>query len=291
MIFRYLLILIGGLMATESSIHAQQGLEVPCLNCPQFDNSYFPETGIWRNPEQSGTGFMLEVQNGRLGGFYYLYDEAGSPVWYIIAGELHLSEIEGVVWELETELEHFRNGACLNCTYEPPEVVESPGLIRLEFLRRNLARFSVDGGEFQNVVPLTFGVSGSSPFSPETQYVVPDLEGQWVLVGPALGRPRSASVIVQAERLGGEDSGPEVAVSYRLTHTDHGSPPSGIIWRLDCFSEADFGPACELDRVGVEERWFIPLANLGHRRFVAVQVEPESSTGQFVLEGFRLDFD
>lgn len=275
----------------SSWAHAQQGPEVPCVNCPEMDISIYPEMGIWRNPEQSGTGFMFEVQNGHLGGFYYLYDEDGNPIWYIVTGQLQVSEEAGVMWELETDLELHQGGACLNCDHRPPELGESPGRIRLEFTHRNLGRFSVDGAPTQNIVPLTHGISGGRPFAPETDYVFPDLQGWWVLVfddpGPALPRARAATL----QRLSLSESDPAIKVRYLIFVWEEipddvsPPPPSG---RLECRIEADFGPACEIEIFGSlpgEGTYLSHLANVGHRRFAGLAEQGHT------LEAHRLDFD
>jgi hypothetical protein len=46
------------------------------------------QSGWWWNPDESGRGFALEVQNDSvfLGGF--MYDDAGNPIWYLSTGGL-----------------------------------------------------------------------------------------------------------------------------------------------------------------------------------------------------------
>lgn len=47
---------------------------MPCVGCESLVHAPYPETGSWYNPEQSGSGINLEIQNGYLVGFYYGYD-------------------------------------------------------------------------------------------------------------------------------------------------------------------------------------------------------------------------
>src|SRR5690554_2023153 len=43
----------------------------------------YPETGLWYNPDESGSGFDLEFQNGIMAGHYFGYDANGEPEWYL----------------------------------------------------------------------------------------------------------------------------------------------------------------------------------------------------------------
>ncbi len=277
--------------------YADEGIEVPCVNCPDLDSPVYPESGIWFNPEQSGTGFMFEVQNGHLGGYYYLYDEDGNPVWYLVSGWLEESDDTAAHFQLETELQRHQGGACLNCEYQTPELGESPGDIRLEFFHRNLGRFSVDDGPAQNILPLTHGVPGSRPFRPATDYVFPDLEGEWVLVhgspGMTGGRNLSSAVVMVMTPRELDPGAPEIKARYRMFVGGNSpilDPP--ITRSLDCMVDESLGPVCELRYAAFGSHvWTIHLADLGHRRFIGTLTQPEDLAGTEVVEAFRLDYD
>lgn len=55
----------------------------------------------------------------------------------MIIGPLARSQQEGVQWELDTDLQHFENGNCLNCPHQPPDGPVHNPAIELEFLQRS----------------------------------------------------------------------------------------------------------------------------------------------------------
>ena len=50
--------------------------------------SFQPESGWWWDPNQSGSGYSIEVQGNNLFIVGFMYDDAGNPVWYLSAGPL-----------------------------------------------------------------------------------------------------------------------------------------------------------------------------------------------------------
>lgn len=270
---------------------AQTGPEVPCEGCPLLQQPPYPETGIWRNPHQSGTGFMLEIQNGHLGGFYYLYDPDGAPTWYLLAGELELVAIPGIMgagtrrWEAEAELERLEGGACLGCPFQPPVVAEPAGTVRFEFLQRNFARFRIDDGEPQNMLTLTYGVAGHAEFAPVTEYKIPNLDGFWSLTveSGALYTSRA----VRLENLSPDGTGALEALISSAVKDGVPSPVPAVLGDLRCGSLGDIpGPLCEIRLNDLPSQIFrMPLGNLGNGSFRA-----ESEDGRF-LEARRLDYD
>lgn len=285
-------VIIAGLAALWSPASAQSGPEVPCQGCPFFEHPPYPETGIWRNPHQSGTGFMLEFQNGHMGGFYYLYDADGDPIWYLVAGELELVAIPGIMgpgvhrWEVEAELERLEGGACLGCPYEPPVAAEPAGTVQFEFEQRNFARFRIDGGEPQSLLTLTHGVSGSAAFAPETEYVIPDLDGFW-----SITRQTSRtfySEAVQIEPLESIDDGVMESTFYTPPEDiPIPNPPPTVVATLRCGILGDTpGLICEITFEDQDDSvYLMPLGNLGDARFRA-----EAENGDTVT-GHRLNYD
>src|SRR5690606_24567638 len=49
-------------------------------------HAYPPEPGLWWNPNASGSGFTLELQDNLLAFTGYLGETNGAPVWYTSAG-------------------------------------------------------------------------------------------------------------------------------------------------------------------------------------------------------------
>jgi hypothetical protein len=160
---------------------AQTGPAIPCPDCDQNHTKPIPYKGSWYNPEQSGSGFLFDVQNDRLLGYYFGYDENGSADWALFSGQLQDGSAQGALWKVNASLEKFNNGACLNCDYAFPTQNGTLGEIELVFYRHAHASFSVNGGEVQHIVPLYFGYSANAYFNEQTTFAVPELEGWWTI--------------------------------------------------------------------------------------------------------------
>ncbi len=160
---------------------AQSGPQIPCVGCESRQQRITPTEGMWYNPEQSGTGFMIDVRNQHIGGTWYGYDEQGQPTWLIFSGPLVEGDTPEVMWTVDADLVRYEGGNCANCPYRPPSANEAVGSIHLEFYQMNHASVRINGGEKQFVVPVAFGGIpririGDSP------YTVPDVHGQWLFV-------------------------------------------------------------------------------------------------------------
>ncbi len=298
-----------------SPVAAQQGPEVNCVDCPGFNwIRPYPLSGNWYNPQQSGSGFMFEIQTtggfyGRLGGIYHHYDETGSPTWATIIGTLQPGEDE-VLWELETDLVMVDGGACINCPYQEPQFAGTAGTIRFEFLHRNYGRFQVDDGPWQHIVPLFFGVGGWADFEPHSDQVLPDLrtlgvigpgfvlDSAWILVmrfglGPGSINYYSVPALFdQRKQIPG-------GVQYSLFYTPTDILPFNI-GELNCTGSEEAGPLCtlEFDITGPQSlkdyvpefvtsaTYLIRPGNISHNR-----IDGESEDGSIALTAFRIGVD
>lgn len=265
---------------------AQDGPFVPCEDCLGLTQAPLPETGIWYNPEQNpGSGFVFEVQDRHLGGYFYGYADGGNPEWHIVAGELERSEQSGVLWELQTTLTRVEGGSCPDCQFEPPDHITEGAPVRLEFMQRNYMRISIGEKFDQFLVPLTFGSEGHAYFSEQTPYVFPVLGGTFIL----------------ARNLNPEGDGRTVWESrvvdiFTADHDEVANTVTYDIWSgsaisdqrsgtIRCELNADSGnPGCIL-RAFQEADYIIPVGNLGDSRFFG-----EANDGS-TIHGIRLDYD
>jgi hypothetical protein len=158
------------------------GPVVPCVNCEQYTARTEPMNGLWYNPEQSGVGYSIEVQNGKVFGVYYGYDGDGKPLWQTFLGDLIASDDPEIMWTFDSGLRQFEGGTCHNCEYQAPSGEDSQSVIHIDFKHKNYASFSVNGGDAQNIVPLVYGVESSADFAEQTSYRLPDLYGMWSFV-------------------------------------------------------------------------------------------------------------
>jgi len=171
------------LMVITTIGYSQEGPTIPCPDCIQEFTKPIPYEGSWFNPEQSGSGFLFDVQNNILLGYYFGYDADGKPDWALFSGQLQDAADEGGLWKVTADLQKFNGGNCLNCGYSAPEQNESLGEIEVVFNRLSHASFSVNGGAVQNIVPLYFGYSFVDLPNVDEQEVlnIPELEGWWTV--------------------------------------------------------------------------------------------------------------
>lgn len=129
----------------------------PCEGCPVAVERPYPRSGFWYDPQRSGTGFTIEMQQGVLSGAYYGFDETGARTWYIFSGALQPSEQPGEYWAVETDLLEFSGGACIDCAHRPNLPPQARHRMRLTVLQRNLISYSLDGGPEFRLQPLVYG--------------------------------------------------------------------------------------------------------------------------------------
>ncbi len=175
------ILIVTFFLVTINSVCSQEGPELPCPDCTQSFVKPIPYEGSWYNPEQSGSGFLIDVQNDRLLGFYFGYDEQGGTDWALFSGQLQDASDQNALWKVNATLEKFSGGSCLNCEYSAPEQNQTLGEIEIIFNRMAHASFSVNGGQSQNIVPLYFGYSLIDHSAQEPAYLTPELEGWWTI--------------------------------------------------------------------------------------------------------------
>ena len=112
-----------------------------------------PDSGMWWNSEQSGTGAAMQF--GGDGTWFvalYLYDEDGSPIFYTMQGQsvdysFDRSEFEDNAYAKVSSVIHKSvNGRCLGCEYQAPETSELPGVIaEILFINKGQAIIKLSG--------------------------------------------------------------------------------------------------------------------------------------------------
>ncbi len=175
-----ILLLIG--FFYSFSCLAQQGPVSGCVTCKADKNRTEPYNGMWYNPEQSGTGFTIESQLGKVFGVYYGYDEVGKPTWLTFLADLIPSNEPNIMWTLDAEFQQFENGNCINCTYQTPSTTDFNGTIHIDFTQKNHAIVTMNNGAIQNIVPINYSQAASADFPDYSSYQLPDLNGLWTFV-------------------------------------------------------------------------------------------------------------
>ncbi len=237
---------------------SQIGPISPCVDCEDFSKRTEPFNGTWYNPEQSGTGFSIDVQNGKLFGVYYGYDLQGKAIWLTFVDDLTPSDDANIMWTIDAELTQFENGNSFNTEYTSPETTDYTSKIHIDFTQKNHAIFSVNDGQQQNIVPIIFGVSGSVDFPEKTTYIFPELAGMWTfvyhfksisgIVPPEPFSIVSETLVIRNKRIVNENNDGIDDVVYGLN--SYSSFPENIrvgniVCRTELINEIIQGPSCE----------------------------------------------
>jgi len=282
------IILFSLLYSFASPALAQQGPLIPCVGCDSLTQAPFPETGSWYNPDQSGTGINLEIQNGFLTAFYYGYTAEGLPEWQLINGPLVRSTQEGLLWELDTTMLYIQGGNCIGCDYQPPMSPSEGPAIKLEFLQRNYLSITIGNSPSQFYVPILYGSEGMKYFEEQTPYVFPkysnetyfmvvtkpntDPPSPWLWesfimpIGPGIFAS-DESKLVYKTWIPTPPPGPDVLADLIVCELDQLSNEPGCKWV--------FGP----------KEYVIPIANMSDSRIFG-----EAEDGS-TIEGYRLNYD
>jgi hypothetical protein len=168
-----------------------------------------PKTGIWWNPNESGRGYVLEVNGLTLVVTVYAYDETGNSLWYLSSGTLTNNGAD-----FRAPLYKYRGGQCLTCDYTPAVPDGDAETIAIAFSSNNTGVVTLPGGRQVNIQPffapsqdgalgglpisfgdidmlsfdteaqstscevkLTFRNSGSAPITPTLYFDVRDAQG------------------------------------------------------------------------------------------------------------------
>lgn len=295
--FRNILMSLTLLALSAAPLFAQEGPYVPCVGCDEFTDVPYPEPGNWYNPDQSGSGFTLEFQNGILAGAHYSYDTEGEPEWALLTGPLVRSETPGVMWELEVEPQRFTGGNCMGCPYQAPNVPEKLPAIKIEFLQRAYARLTLSDGSIQYIVPFMYGSSGKAFFAEQTPYLFPILThdpwpGLWTLVFKRFSEEEyapwlwSSTVLIITE--GSIDTGGNYEGMLRYgINLPLGPPEELVVGSILCGLDETLGePGCmlHLGSLGFPD-FQISIGNFTDSRFFGESEEGDTVTG------FRLQYD
>ena len=113
--------------------------------------AFTPTTGLWWNPNESGTGYNVQVQRGVLVVTMYSYTAAGDPVWYLAVGSMMNSD-SGVT--ASATLDKYRGGQCASCRYQgEPGVMGNDGSMTINFTSANSAIVQLPGGRVTQIQP------------------------------------------------------------------------------------------------------------------------------------------
>lgn len=112
--------------------------------------AFTPVTGLWWNPDESGSGYDIQAQHGTLVATIYSYTATGDPLWYIVVGQLANA---GAGVTASGTLDKYRGGQCASCAYQMPSSMGSDGGITVMFSSPFSATVSLPGGRVTHIQP------------------------------------------------------------------------------------------------------------------------------------------
>ena len=125
-----------------------------------------PENGWWWNPNASGTGYNIEIQDNILAVSTYVFDPAGAPFYYISAGLMSNDK------SYTGSLDLVSGGQCIGCPYKAPTRA-TVGTLSLYFSSPTNATLSINGGATIPIERLAFGINTAAPYK---------MLGEWAFI-------------------------------------------------------------------------------------------------------------
>ncbi|NNE06699.1 MAG: LamG domain-containing protein [Xanthomonadales bacterium] len=266
--------------------------EVPCEYCDSHVFRPVPVSGPWVAIDVPDSGFLLDIQNGILAGFYFGYDQAGDAQWYTFSGPLE-ADTPGLS-RVDAQLLRYEGGGCINCDPAAATPHADVGSIKLRFTQKHHGTYSVNGGPERNFTFLNFGTAGTAYFSDDTPYLLPNLGGTedghspWTVVVsrysldvPGAWPPRESAMAHMSSPVVSMDEQFGTRVTYASSEMVGDSPLLQIV--CGHFTEED-EPNCmaSLNIGGGSETFRLSLGDVGPFRFFGETVSGDT------LEGFRV---
>lgn len=101
--------------------------------------AFSPYIGWWWNPNESGSGYSVEVQGSNLFVVGFMYDDSGRPIWYFSAGPMtDATTYHGDVLQ-------FANGQTIGGPYKPPGTPANVATLDIQFVDETHATFTFNG--------------------------------------------------------------------------------------------------------------------------------------------------
>jgi hypothetical protein len=119
-----------------------------------------PENGWWWNPNQSGRGFSIEIEDSFLFMAGYLYEDDGHATWLISHGAMQDATT------FQGRLEAYSNGQTLTGDYQAPAAPTDAGAVTLQFTDDSHGTLTLPGGSIP-IERFRYGSAAAASFQPE----------------------------------------------------------------------------------------------------------------------------
>lgn len=107
-----------------------------------------PQAGFWWAPEESGRGYVLDIQDDQVFLAGYMYDAAGEPLWYLAVAALNAQ-----LNNFSTRWLEFAGGQTLTGPYQPNRLLnDNVGALVIEFDTPRSATLVLPDGRRQRIV-------------------------------------------------------------------------------------------------------------------------------------------
>ena len=103
-----------------------------------------PVAGVYYDPNQSGSGFGFDYQNGVLIVEVYSYLANGAAQWYLSSGPI----VNNV---FTSTLDKYTGGQCISCAFVAPTLVGNDGTITITFTSPTTATVDLPGGQHRQI--------------------------------------------------------------------------------------------------------------------------------------------
>lgn len=145
-------------------------------------------SAIWWDPERSGTGVAVDIQDQRAALVEFAYRPNGVPVWYLTSLLLESTEVMRFVPSTLSEASGVRilfgGGQCIGCPHSVQQVQKELGELGLSY--RGYGRLSFTPGygdrHSNQLEPMLFGYRSFGRGSPSNDSDYPDFRGRWIFV-------------------------------------------------------------------------------------------------------------
>jgi hypothetical protein len=101
--------------------------------------SFTPLGGVWWNPQEPGSGYGLDYQNGTLIVEDYSYLANSGSQWYLAAGPVTNNVFTAT-------LDKYVGGQCISCTYRASALAGNDGTITITFTSATTANVTLPSG-------------------------------------------------------------------------------------------------------------------------------------------------